>query len=65
MTGRDWVAVILAIGVAAVLVVVSAGVVFADYHVTGEGLLGAIVGAIAVAVVRYLGGNGRAHDGHD
>ena len=60
MTGRDWVAAILALSVGAILVVVAVGVVFAGYHVTGEGLLGAIVGAIAVAVVRYLGGNGRS-----
>ena len=57
MTGRDWVAVILALTVAVVVVIVTAGVVWFGYEVTGEGVLGALVGALIVAVVRYIGGS--------
>jgi uncharacterized membrane protein len=54
MTGQDIVAVILALTVAAVLLAVTVAVVFAGYKVTGEGVLGAIVGALIVAVIRYI-----------
>lgn len=54
MTGRDLVAVILAVTVAAILVATTVAVMFYGYKVTGEGVLGAIVGALIVAVVRYI-----------
>ena len=54
MTGRDWVALVLASGLVAILLMVAWGVIFGGYKVTGEGAIGAIIGAIAVSIVRYL-----------
>lgn len=57
VTGRDAVAVVLAIAVALILVVLAIAVAFGGYRLTGEGVLGAVVGALVVAVLRYLSGS--------
>lgn len=54
MKGQDWVALILALTVGAILIVITWAVLFNGYTITGEGVLGAVVGALILAVVRYL-----------
>jgi len=55
VTGRDAVALVMAVCVSAVILVVTWSVVALGYKLTGEGVLGAIIGAVLLSVLRYLG----------
>jgi len=45
----------MAVCVSAVILVVTWSVVALGYKLTGEGVLGAIIGAVLLSVLRYLG----------
>lgn len=54
MTGRDVVAVVLAVGVVGSVFVYTVGVVFRGYVPSGDALTGAVIGAILAVLARYI-----------
>ena len=54
MTGRDVVAIVLALGVVGVLLVYTVGIVLQGYRPTGDAITGAVVGAVLAVLARFV-----------
>ena len=55
VTGRDIVALVLAFGLALVLLTIVGAIIRGEYTATSDGLVAGIIGALVVVVARYLG----------